>query len=111
MDIGVSLFIETPDPATGKVLSPYKRLSDLMEEIVLADQVGLDINAIVEHHKPDFIVSSPAVFLAIAAVKTKRIKLSCVISVLSSDDPVRVFQDFAHVDLLSKGRAKIMASR
>ncbi len=84
---------------------------NLMEEIELAEQVGLDVFAVGEHHRPDFIVSSPAVVLAAAAVKTKRIKLSSAVTVLSSDDPVRVFQDFAHVDLLSKGRAEIMAGR
>src|SRR5690606_22333979 len=77
----------------------------------LADQVGLDVFAIGEHHRPDFIVSSPAVVLAAAAVRTKNIRLSSAVTVLSSDDPVRVFQDFAHVDLLSGGRAEIMAGR
>ncbi|KAA9346180.1 LLM class flavin-dependent oxidoreductase [Adhaeribacter soli] len=112
MEIGITTFVEnTPDPATGKLLSPYERMSNLMEEIELADQVGLDVFSIGEHHRPDFIVSSPAVVLAAAAVKTKRIRLSSAVTVLSSDDPVRVFQDFAHVDLLSKGRAEIMAGR
>src|SRR5690606_7372113 len=77
----------------------------------LADQVGLDVFAIGEHHRPDVIVSSPAVVLAAAAVRTKDIRLSSAVTVLSSDDPVRVFQDFAHVDLLSGGRAEIMAGR
>ncbi len=84
---------------------------DLMEEIELADQVGLDIYALGEHHRPDFIASSPAIVLAAAAVKTKHIRLSSAVTVLSSDDPVRVFQDFATVDLLSRGRAEIMAGR
>jgi probable LLM family oxidoreductase len=82
-----------------------------MEEVVLADQLGLDVFAIGEHHRPDFLVSSPATVLAAAAVKTKNIKLSSAVSVLSSDDPVRVFQQFATIDLLSKGRAEIMAGR
>lgn len=82
-----------------------------MEEIELSDQLGLDIFAIGEHHRPDFVVSAPAVVLAAAAVKTKNIRLSSAVTVLSSDDPVRVFQDFAHVDLLSNGRAEIMAGR
>jgi len=86
-------------------------MNDLMEEIELADQVGLDVYALGEHHRPDFIVSSPAVVLAAAAVKTSHIKLSSAVTVLSSDDPVRVFQDFATVDLLSGGRAEIMAGR
>ncbi|WP_161890699.1 LLM class flavin-dependent oxidoreductase [Pontibacter russatus] len=112
MEIGITTFAEnTPDPATGKLLSPHERMMHLMEEIELADQVGLDVFAVGEHHRPDFIVSSPAVVLAAAAVKTKQIKLASGVTVLSSDDPVRVFQDFAHVDLLSKGRAEIMAGR
>src|SRR5664279_3171163 len=112
MELGISSFAElTPDPKTGLTISPYQRMKDLMEEIELADQVGLDVYALGEHHRPDFIVSSPAVVLAAAAVKTKRIKLSSAVTVLSSDDPVRVFQDFATVDLLSAGRAEIMAGR
>ncbi len=112
MEIGISTFVEnTPDPSTGVVRSPYERMQNLMEEIELADQVGLDVFAIGEHHRPDFIVSSPAVVLAAAAVRTKNIRLSSAVTVLSSDDPVRVFQDFAHVDLLSGGRAEIMAGR
>jgi probable LLM family oxidoreductase len=108
----MSSFAElTPDPRTGKTVSGYQRMSDLMEEIELADQIGLDIYALGEHHRPDFLVSSPAVVLAAAAVKTKHIKLSSAVTVLSSDDPVRVFQDFATVDLLSGGRAEIMAGR
>jgi len=112
MEIGITTFVEnTPNPDTGKLLAPEQRMSNLMEEIELADQVGLDVFGIGEHHRPDFIVSSPAVVLAAAAVKTKRIKLSSAVTVLSSDDPVRVFQDFAHVDLLSQGRAEIIAGR
>lgn len=112
MEIGITTFVEnTPDPETGKLRSPYERMSNLMEEIELADQLGLDIFSIGEHHRPDFVVSSPAVILAAAAVKTKTIRLSSAVTVLSSDDPVRVFQDFAQVDLLSKGRAEIMAGR
>jgi probable LLM family oxidoreductase len=82
-----------------------------MEEIELADQVGLDLFGVGEHHRPDFVVSSPAVILGAAAVRTERIRLSSAVTVLSSDDPVRVFQDFATVDLLSGGRAEIMAGR
>jgi len=112
MEIGITTFVEnTPDPATGKLLFPHERMRNLMEEIELADQVGLDVFSIGEHHREDFIVSSPAVVLAAAAVKTKNIRLSSAVTVLSSDDPVRVFQDFAHVDLLSEGRAEIMAGR
>ncbi len=84
---------------------------ELMEEIELADQLGLDVFGLGEHHRPDFLVSSPATVLAAAAVRTERIRLSSAVTVLSSDDPVRVFQQFAHVDLLSGGRAEIMAGR
>ena len=112
MELGISSFAElTPDPVTGKTISGHQRMMDLMEEIELADQLGLDVYALGEHHRPDFIVSSPAVVLAAAAVKTSHIKLSSAVTVLSSDDPVRVFQDFASVDLLSGGRAEIMAGR
>ena len=82
-----------------------------MEEAELADQLGLDVFAVGEHHREDFLVSSPAVVLAAIAVRTERIRLSSAVTVLSSDDPVRVFQDFAEVDLLSGGRAEIMAGR
>jgi probable LLM family oxidoreductase len=112
MEIGVSTFVElTPDTETGKCISQHQRMRDLMEEVALMDQVGLDVFAVGEHHRPDFIASSPAVILAAAAAKTKNIKLSSAVTVLSSDDPVRVFQDFATVDLLSDGRAEIMAGR
>ena len=112
MEIGITTFVEnTPNPDNGKTLSAYERMQNLMEEIELADQVGLDVFSIGEHHRSDFVVSAPAVVLAAAAVKTKNIRLSSAVTVLSSDDPVRVFQDFAHVDLLSGGRAEIMAGR
>ena len=91
--------------------TPAQRLRDLIEEIELADQVGLDVFGVGEHHRPDFAVSSPAVVLAAAAERTERIRLTSAVSVLSSDDPVRVFQDFATLDLLSGGRAEIMAGR
>lgn len=112
MEIGISTFVErTPDPATGETVSPHQRMRDLMEEVELMDQVGLDVFAVGEHHRPDFVASAPAVILAAAAAKTKRLKLSSAVTVLSSDDPVRVFQDFATLDLLSDGRAEIMAGR
>lgn len=112
MELGIYTFADiTPDPSTGKLIGAHRRLKNLMEEIELADHVGLDVFAVGEHHRPDYAVSTPAVVLAAAAVKTKRIKLSSAVSVLSSDDPVRVFQDFATVDLLSDGRAEIMAGR
>jgi probable LLM family oxidoreductase len=112
LEIGIYTFAETTaDPRTGQIISSAQRLRDLMEEIELADQVGLDVYGVGEHHRPEFAVSSPAVVLAAAAMRTKRIRLTSAVTVLSSDDPVRVFQDFATVDLLSGGRAEIMAGR
>ena len=112
MEIGLYTFAElSPDPRTGQAITPQKRVRNLIEEIELADQVGLDVFGVGEHHRPDFVVSSPAVILGAAAVRTERIRLSSAVTVLSSDDPVRVFQDFATVDLLSGGRAEIMAGR
>ena len=112
MELGVYTFGElTQDPATGHLLSPAQRLRDLIEEIELADQVGLDVFGLGEHHRSDYIVSAPAVVLAAAAERTTRIRLTSAVTVLSSDDPVRVFQDFATLDLLSGGRAEIMAGR
>jgi len=93
------------------MISPAQRLADLLESIELADQVGLDVFGLGEHHRPDFISSAPAVILAAIAARTRRIRLSSAVSVLSSDDPVRVFQDFATLDLVSGGRAEIMAGR
>jgi probable LLM family oxidoreductase len=112
MELGIYTFVElTPDPATGRAVSPHQRMRDLMEEMTLADEVGLDVFGIGEHHRPDFLVSSPVVALAAGAERTKRIRLTTAVTVLSSDDPVRVFQDFATLDLLSGGRAEIMAGR
>ncbi len=111
MEIGVYTFADITADPSGKLISAAERVRNLMEETELAEQVGLDVFAVGEHHRPDFVVSSPAVILAAAAVKTKKIKLSSAVTVLSSDDPVRVFQDFATVDLLSGGRAEIMAGR
>ena len=112
MEIGIYTFGDLgTHPVTGETISTYQRMQNLMEEIILADQVGLDMFAVGEHHRPDYAVSAPAVVLGAAAVKTKNIKLSSAVTVLSSDDPVRVFQQFATVDLLSGGRAEIMAGR
>lgn len=112
MEIGVYTFAErTPDPRTGHVVSAEQRLRDLLEEIELADQLGLDVFGVGEHHRSEYVVSSPAVVLAAAAARTKTIRLTSAVTVLSSDDPVRVFQDFATLDLLSGGRAEIMAGR
>jgi probable LLM family oxidoreductase len=112
VEIGLYSFAErTRDPHTGQLVSAGQRLADLLEEIELADQAGLDVFGVGEHHRPDYIVSSPAVVLAAAAARTRRIRLTSAVTVLSSDDPVRVFQDFATLDLLSGGRAEIMAGR
>jgi probable LLM family oxidoreductase len=112
MEIGIYTFAErTPDARTGQLVSAEQRLADLLEEIELADRVGLDVFGVGEHHRPDYVVSSPAVVLAAAAARTERIRLTSAVTVLSSDDPVRVFQDFATLDLLSHGRAEIMAGR
>ncbi|HEU4493431.1 MAG TPA: LLM class flavin-dependent oxidoreductase, partial [Rubrobacteraceae bacterium] len=92
-------------------IEPGRRLRNLLEEIELADQVGLDVFGVGEHHRPDYAVSAPAVVLGAAAELTKHIRLTSAVTVLSSDDPVRVFQDFATLDLLSGGRAEIMAGR
>ncbi|MDT5027877.1 MAG: hypothetical protein QOE61_4303 [Micromonosporaceae bacterium] len=112
MEIGVYDFGELyPEPRTGHSVEPRQRLRDLVEEAELADQVGLDVFGLGEHHRADFVVSSPAVVLAAIAERTHRIRLTSAVSVLSSDDPVRVFQEFATLDLLSRGRAEIMAGR
>ena len=111
MELGIYTFAEATADANGKIISAEQRIKDLMEEIELADQVGLDVFGVGEHHRPDYVVSSPAVVLAAAAAKTKRIRLTSAVTVLSSDDPVRVFQDFATIDLISNGRAEIMAGR
>ena len=112
MELGIYTFAETtPDPRTGRTVSPQQRLADLLEEIELADELGLDVFGVGEHHRPEFAVSAPAVVLAAAASRTKRIRLTSAVSVLSSDDSVRVFQDFATLDLLSGGRAEVMAGR
>jgi probable LLM family oxidoreductase len=112
MELGLYTFAElAPDPETGRAISPQQRMRDLLEEVTLADEVGLDVFGLGEHHRPDFIVSSPAVVLGAAAALTERVRLTSAVTVLSSDDPVRVWQDFATVDLLSGGRAEIMAGR
>ncbi|MGN8770492.1 LLM class flavin-dependent oxidoreductase [Paenibacillus barengoltzii] len=112
MEIGISTFVETtPDVVTGETISHAQRLREVVEEIVLADKVGLDVFGVGEHHRQDYAASSPAMVLAAAAPQTKRIRLTSAVTVLSSDDPVRVFQDFATLDGLSNGRAEIMAGR
>ena len=113
MQLGLYSFAEnTPDPLNGgRLQSPAERLADLIEEIRLADELGLDFYGLGEHHRPDFVASAPVTILAAAAAVTKRIRLSTAVTVLSSENPIRVWQQFATLDLLSGGRAEIMAGR
>lgn len=112
MEIGIYSFADiATHPVTKQSITPKQRMQNLLEEIELADQAGLDVFGLGEHHRPEYLVSSPAVVLAAAAVKTKNIRLSSAVTVLSSEDPVRVFQQYATLDLLSNGRAEIMAGR
>jgi probable LLM family oxidoreductase len=112
MELGLYTFADVaPNPESGNAISAAQRLRNLMEEIELADQVGLDVFGVGEHHRPDYAASVPAILLAAAAVRTKRIRLTSAVTVLSSDDPIRVFQEFSTIDLLSGGRAEIMAGR
>lgn len=112
MELGIFTFVDNnPDTTTGEKLHPSKRLEHLLEEIQLADELGLDIFGIGEHHREEYVASAPTVILAAAAAKTKNIRLTSTVTVLGSEDPVRVFQQFATLDLLSKGRAEIMVGR
>lgn len=112
MELGISSFGEVqPDGVAGKAVNAHQRMQQLLAEIKLADDVGLDVYALGEHHRPDFMVSAPEVILAAAAAQTQNIRLSSSVTVLSSADPVRVFQNFASLDLISNGRAEIMAGR
>ncbi|HEY5367995.1 MAG TPA: LLM class flavin-dependent oxidoreductase [Hanamia sp.] len=112
MELGIMTFADmAPETLPGRGMNAHQRLKELIEEIKLADQLGLDVFGIGEHHRPDYAVSSPAIILAAGAMVTKNIKLTSAVTVLSSDEPVRVFQDFSEVDLLSDGRAEIMAGR
>jgi probable LLM family oxidoreductase len=112
MQIGIDSFAAAiSDPATGLTLTPAERLHHLLDEITLADQVGLDVFGIGEHHRAEFLDSAPTVILAAAATRTKNIRLTSAVTVLSAADPVRVFQEFATLDLISQGRAEIVAGR
>ena len=112
MQIGVDSFgAIISDPSTGLSITPVQRLENLLEEIVLADKVGLDVFGVGEHHRKEFVDSAPTVILAAAATRTKNIRLSSAVTVLSAADPVRVFQEFATLDLISHGRAEIVAGR
>jgi probable LLM family oxidoreductase len=112
MEIGVDSFaIAISDPVTGKTTKPVDRLHQLLDEIELADKVGLDVFGVGEHHRAEFLDSAPAIILAAAASRTKNIRLTSAVTVLSAADPVRVFQEFATLDLISNGRAEIVAGR
>lgn len=106
MEIGVASFGDLYDG-----VSPERRMTELLAEARLADQVGLSVYAAGEHHRPDYLISSPPVLLSAVAAQTENIRLSSGVTVLSSEDPVRVFQQFAELDLISAGRAEIMAGR
>ncbi len=112
IEIGIDSFVATrPHPVTGAGPGPADRLRDLLEEVALADEAGLDAFGVGEHHRPEFADSAPVVILAAAAARTHRIRLTSAVTVLSAADPVRVFQEFATLDLLSGGRAEIVAGR
>ncbi len=112
MEIGIDSFGGVlSDTATGLKLSPVQRTQNLLEEIALADKVGLDVFGVGEHHRSEFVDSAPVVILAAAATRTQKIRLTSAVTVLSAADPVRVFQEFATLDLISKGRAEIVAGR
>jgi probable LLM family oxidoreductase len=112
MEIGVDSFVATAlEQSQNDSVGDVARVHELLEQIELADRVGLDVFGIGEHHRPEYIASAPAVLLAAAAARTQRIRLASAVTVLSSDDPVRVFQQFATLDLISKGRAEIIVGR
>src|SRR5438445_283541 len=111
MQIGVDSFVAATVDAAGRAIDPARHLSELLEAITLADEVGLDVFGIGEHHRREFLDSAPTMILAAAAALTKRIRLTSAVTVLSAADPVRVFQAFATLDLLSSGRAEIVAGR
>ncbi|GEM62881.1 monooxygenase [Sphingobacterium faecium NBRC 15299] len=112
MELGIGMFGDLHiDPKTGQIQSSQEKLHQIIEQIKLMDEVGLDFFGMGEHHRPDYVVSAPEIILAAAASVTKNIKLGSAVSVLSSADPVKLYQDFATVDVLSNGRAEIMAGR
>jgi probable LLM family oxidoreductase len=112
MEIGLDSFVAaTIDPKTGQAIEPARHLRELLEAIGLADEVGLDVFGIGEHHRREFLDSAPTLILAAAAARTKQIRLTSAVTVLSAADPVRVFQQFATLDLLSNGRAEMVVGR
>ncbi len=112
MEIGIDSFVATQaDPRTGATVSPEQRIADLLEEIELADQVGVNLFGIGEHHRTDYLDSAPTILLAAAAARTKQLRLTSAVTVLSAADPVRVFQEFATLDLVSRGRIEMIMGR
>ena len=111
MQIGIDSFAAAVSDAQGRVIAPVDRLRNLLDEMEQADQVGLDAFGIGEHHREEYLDSAPTIILAAAAARTRRIRLTSAVTVLSAADPVRVFQEFATLDLLSQGRAEIVAGR
>jgi len=112
MQIGIDSFVSTvTDPVTGLDVSPVQRVQHLLEEVERADSVGLDSYGIGEHHRPEYMDSAPAVLLAAAAARTSQIRLNSAVTVLSASDPVRVFQEFATLDLVSRGRIDLVVGR
>lgn len=112
MEIGIDSFAAIlPDPATGKSPSPTDRMADLLDEIEVADRAGLDVFGIGEHHRAEFLDSAPAIILAAAAARTRKIRLTSAVTVLSAADPVRIFQEFATLDLIARGRAEMVVGR
>ncbi|WP_291122080.1 LLM class flavin-dependent oxidoreductase [Empedobacter sp. UBA7620] len=112
MELGIGMFGDLHiDSKTGYTQTPQQRMSEIIEEVKLMDEIGLDFFGIGEHHRPDYAVSSPEIILAALSTVTKNIKLGSAVSVISSTDPVKLYQDFASVDNLSNGRAEIMAGR
>src|SRR5712672_4071257 len=111
MQIGVDSFVAATVDAAGRAIDPARHLSELLEAITLADEVGLDVFGIGEHHRREFLDSAPTMILAAAASRTRRIRLTSAVTVLSAADPVRVFQQFATLDLLSNGRAEMVVGR
>src|SRR5438270_11856678 len=112
INIGIGRFVSAvAHPATGVTMSPVERMRDLLAEVERADQVVLDAFGVGEHHRREFFDSAPAVILAAAAARTKQIRLNSAVTVLSADDPVRVFQSFATLDLISGGRAEMVVGR
>ena len=112
MHLGIDSFVSAvTDPASGRVIGPEERMEHLLEEIELADRVGLYSFGIGEHHRPEYYDSAPPVILAAAAARTTRIRLGSAVAVLSAADPVRVFQQFATLDLISKGRIDLVVGR